>query len=353
MSRFSRSLFVLAPCASLGALGLIAQACGGSPPPGHDDPQPLCYFSAATPDSGMVRNLRANEWGSLVVRNYREGGQVTQDCAGNTIQYDRVDPRCEIHEDENEPAPQPVEVTEESVIVGRSDDGPMVRPIWVITHRFEDGDGFGPVVITQRRDLGVAVRAMGTLRLPTDRARLRLRVTGGQQILVADGERCPPAEGEEGEQAAPPAGGGGEEGEEEEEPTCLRASRLMPVVGNEILNPEVRTADGSSCIGPALVYTEREAVVGLENGWERVFRLAASMEYDGGAIIIHEQVVAEDRDPRDPGRPPVVFRTTDHDRYLFVTRGQMRSRGVPLFERAVRASGSLQLPIASARENRE
>lgn len=345
MSRSSRLPYLLALVASPALLA----SCGGSQTP--EDPPPVCYASHPVPDSGLVRPLNAEQWATLIVRSYHEGQTSSQDCVGNDIQWHPTDPACEVHEEEDEPAPQAMPITEESVVIGRS-DSIAIKPVWVITHHFEDGDGFGPVVVTERTAEGVAVRAMGTLRLPMERARLRLRETGGQQILVADGERCPPEEGEESDDEAP-ANVPAAEGEEEAEPTCLRTSRLMPMVGDRLLSPEVRTPDGE-CLGPAAVHLQREHVASIANGWERVFRLAASLEYRGGSIIVHEQVTAEDRDPRDPGRPARAFRTTDADRVIFLgRRGGMRSRGIPLFERTIRAHGSTQLPIAEGSDDRE
>ncbi|HEY8430878.1 MAG TPA: hypothetical protein VIL20_21010, partial [Sandaracinaceae bacterium] len=342
----SRLSYVLAP--NIAVALLASQACGGGQV--SEDPPPVCYLSHPIPDGGMMRNLRANEWASLVVRGFREGQQSTQDCVGNPIEWRPTDPQCEVHEDENEPAPRPVEITEESVVVGRSDTV-AVKPVWVITHRFEDGDGFGPVAVTERTPEGVAVRAIGTLRLPTERARLRLRETGGHRILVADGERCPREDDEEnGDPDSAPPANAGDGGDGEQRATCLRTSRLLPMVGDRLLNPEIRSPDGR-CLGPAMVHLSREHVVGIANGWERVFRLAASMEYRGGSIVVHEQVTAEDRDPRDPGRPPRAFRTTDADRVIHIERGGLRSSGIPLFDRAIRAHGSTQLPIAPAPDN--
>ncbi|MFK7987417.1 MAG: hypothetical protein AB8I08_15455 [Sandaracinaceae bacterium] len=328
------------------AVGLAGlQACGGSQSE-EEDPPPVCYLTHEVPDGGMMRNLNAEEWADLVVRGYRSGGQSSQNCVGDTIQWRRTDRACDVHEDDDERPPTPVEVSEENVIVGRGDTAAR-RPVWVITHEFEDGDGFGPVAVTQRTEMGVSVTAIGSLRMPRDRARLRLRTTGGQEIVVADGERCPPEEEEEmgdDEEAPNPD----EEGNEEQPPTCLRYARLMPVVGDQVMSPELRNREGH-CMGPAQVFLSREQTIVLETGWERTFRLAASMEYRGGGVIVHEQVTAEDADPRDPGRPARLFRTTDVDRVIMVQeRGGMRSSNVPLFERSVRAGGSTQLPLNEA-----
>jgi hypothetical protein len=350
MSRSPRLSYVLVPgLAAAGAL-LAAQACGGNQVP-EDNLPALCFASQPIPDGGAMRPLRASEWASLVLRGYRSGGSASQDCVGNAITWRPTDRQCDVHEPDDEAAPRAVPVTDDSVIVGRS-DSVAIKPVWVITHRFEDGDGFGPVMITERTADGVAVRATGTLRLPIERARLRLRETGGQRLIVADGERCPPEDGEEGDASAddaPPANAQGGEGEEPQPPTCLRTSRILPQVGDQLLNPEVRTPEGE-CLGPAAIHLSREYVVGIANGWERVFRLAASTEFTGGSVVIHEQVTAHDRDPRDPGRPPRLFRTTDADRVILLERGGMQSRGIPLFDRTIRAHGSTQLPIANGPE---
>lgn len=343
MSRSAQTLALAIGLMTLFAL-FVASACGGSDTP--EEPPPVCYASHPVPDGGFISNLSADEWADLAVRSYNEGSTTSQNCVGDTVQWRRTDDACDVHEPRDEAPPNAVPVNEESVVVGRSDSA-MVRPVWVITHTFEDGDGFGPVILTERDDQGVAVRAIGTVRMPVERARLRLRETGGRRVVVADGERCP----EEDEADADPQEDVDDgEATDERPPTCMRYARLLPVVGDRLETAQVRTEDGH-CLGPAQVWLSREQTVPLENGWERTFRLAASMEYRGGVVIIHEQVTAEDADPRDPGRPARQFRTTDADRVLFLERGGIRSQGLPLFERAVRAHGSTQLPIAEAPAN--
>lgn len=343
----SRSLptYLLGPGLVVVSATFVAFACGGSDTP--EDTPPACYAHHPVPDGGMVRNLRATEWAELVVRNYREGGTSTQNCVGDEIRWVATDRACRVHEPDDEPAPQAQPLTEESVVVGRSDTVAR-KPVWVITHHFEDGDGFGPVMLGVRSPEGVAIRAIGTLRLPRTRARLRLRESGGQEFLVADGERCPP-EDEESEDEAPPANvaDGQATGEEEREQGCMRYARILPLVGDQLMTPEVRNADGD-CLGSNQVWLQRERNIALVNGWERRFRLAGSMEFRGGAVVINEQVTIEDRDPRDPGRPARLFRTTDSQRVLLLQRGGMQSSGLPLFERALRAHGSTQLPIGES-----
>ncbi len=345
----SRNLptYLLGPGLLVVSAAFVAFACGGSDTP--EDPTPLCYQSHPLPDGGMVRNIRAEEWVDLVVRGYREGGESSQNCIGDSVAWRATDDACDVHEPDDEPPPDAVALNEESVIVGRSDTVAR-KPVWVVTHHFEDGDGFGPVALTERDENGVSVRAIGTLRMPLQRARLRLRESGGQEFIVADGERCPPEDEDEDE--APQNVEDGEQ-TDEEEPTCIRYARILPVVGDQLMTPEIRNHDGTRCLGPNQVWLSREQTVALENGWERTFRLAASMEFRGGSIIVHEQVVAEDSDPRDPGRPARLFRTTDSDRVVMMRRGGMRSSGLPLFERALRAHGSTQLPIAESDRDQE
>lgn len=165
--------------------------------------------------------------------------------------------------------------------------------------------------------------------------------------MVADGERCP-REDEGGESDAAESA----DGSDAESP-CLRYARLLPVVGDRLLTSQVRSSRENECLGPAQVWLARRHTVALQNGWERTFELAASMEYRAGAVIVHEQVTATDRDPRDPGRPGRRFRTSSDDQVIFIRRGGLESEGVPLFERAIRAGGSTQLPIAEAGEDEE
>jgi len=342
--------YLLGPGLAVAFAIFVGFACGGSDTP--EDPPPVCYAHHPVPDGGMVRNLDTDEWADLVVRGYREGGQSNQNCVGDPVRWRPTDDACDVHEPDDEPAPTAVDITEENVIVGRGDTVAR-KPVWVITHVFEDGDGFGPVALTERSAEGVAVRAIGSLRMPRERARLRLRSSGGQEFVVADGERCPEEDEDANEDPPEDVADGEETGEEDSEPACLRYARILPVVGDTLMSPEVRSTDGNRCMGSNQVWLSREETVGLENGWQRTFRLAASMEFRGGAVVVHEQVVASDSDPRDPGRPARTFRTTDSDRVLLLRRGGMRSSALPLFERALRADGSTQLPIAELEEDRE
>ncbi|MGE0787612.1 MAG: hypothetical protein AB7S26_18195 [Sandaracinaceae bacterium] len=347
MSRSAQTLLLAASLLTAFSLFVIG-ACGGAST--EEDPPPVCYESYPVEDGGFVRSPRAENWAQLAVRGYHEGQTSEQDCVGNRLEWHPTDRACDVHEDEHEPPPGAIPVSDESVIVGRSDSA-MIRPVWVVTHHFEDGDGFGPVMLTEQTTEGVAVRAMGTLRMPLERARLRLRETAGRRVVVADGERCPDEDDQANGQDRTDEVEDGEQ-TEEPEPTCLRYARILPVVGDRLVSSEIRNSDGR-CLSAAQVYLSREQTIGLENGWERTFRLAASMEYRAGAVIVHEQVTAEDKDPRDPGRPARLFRTTDADRVLFLERGGIRSRGLPLFERTVRAHGSTQLPIAESDRDRQ
>ena len=349
----SRSLptYLLGPGLLVVSAAFVAFACGGSDTP--EDSPPACYAHIALPDAGvdggggapMVRNVRATEWVDLVVRNYREGSTSTQNCVGDEIRWVPTDRACRVHEPDDEPAPQAQPLNEESVVVGRSDTVAR-KPVWVITHHFEDGDGFGPVMLGVRSPEGVAIRAIGTLRLPRTRARLRLRESGGQEFLVADGERCPP-EPEESEEPPANVADGQPTGEEEREQGCMRYARILPLVGDQLMTPEVRNTDGD-CLGSNQIWLQRERNIALVNGWERRFRLAGSMEFRGGAGGINEQGTIEDRAPRGPGRPARRVPTPGPPRVPRLSRGGMQSSGLPLFERALRAHGSTQLPIGES-----
>ncbi|MBZ0115757.1 MAG: hypothetical protein K8H88_02095, partial [Sandaracinaceae bacterium] len=128
----------------LALTAILAYACGGGQT--SEDEAPLCYASHPPPDSGLIRPLRNREWAELIIRNYREGQSASQDCVGDSIQWHATPRECEVHEPDDEAPPEALELSDDSVVVGRTDRTTR-KVVWVITHRFEDGDGFGPVVL--------------------------------------------------------------------------------------------------------------------------------------------------------------------------------------------------------------
>lgn len=331
------ALLVFASCAGQAESGGTrdTHSIGGEAPRSS----PLCFYRDLI-EGGGWQSVSRERWTQIVLGNFRRSTRRLYNCAGETTHWEPTDQGCDVHEPRLERPPRAVPVTESSVIVGRS-DRLAVKPIWVITHRFSDGDGFGPVAVVERTAEGFAVRALGNLRLPSDRARLRIHDAMRSQLVVADGERCQRRD----DLGGPPILRTEIEAGEEDALRCIRYAQVLQWRGDHLVPPTIN--DEERCLGPARFYLDREHRVHLANQWFRIFRLAASIEYRGSTIVVHEQVQVEDADPGNPDRPPRLFRTSEADRLIHVGRRDLRSRDTSLLERAIRANGSLQLPIRS------
>lgn len=305
----------------LGSLGGLVLFTGC-----HAEPAvvaPLCAVELPHVDEDTTRPLRTSEWLQFLVG--ASEGTSSADCTGYAIE-DPVDHACQ-------PQRSPlsaVAITEESIMTVRIDYEHQLQ--WVHTHTNAAGDRVGPVALVERTETGWAVRAMGTVVAPAGRPRLRMESLGGHDVLVSQGERCTNPEDPE---------------------TCESQVRLWLRQGDRFEATSVRQDNEEhTCIGPAMVDISRSTVIPLPNSWQRAFRLAASVEYQGGQVLIHEQVVVHDSDPNLPGVPPTPFRVIDSDRTLTFRDGYLVASARPLWDRSLEQLGSVAL-TAQEREQRQ
>jgi hypothetical protein len=380
-------------------------------------------------DPGRVtRPVRPEEWLQLIV-NAQEGRQASQMCTGNAIELGEPSQPCrearERMQRENPEAveddtPELVELTEESVLDQRLNN--RLRLVWVVTHRYPDGDGLGPIALVERRydedeeRTTINVLAAGVLRGRSLRPRLRLltvreplltvterlicpepeegedevepsmcrreqemlvaegvrcRVEGrassceltrelrrddnvhcvdeedpqtcwrARQLLVAEGETCVPREPEEAE--TPEGEASVDDDEEEEEEVCSRSADLMFRQGDRFVQAELFHVSGR-CLGRARMLYSNETDVELAGGWQRRFNLAASYEFAGARMVVHQQVIAVDRDPTKPEVPPRPYRRAEADMHWFPFQGRFVTPNDSLWERMLIRHGSLELP---------
>lgn len=301
---------------------LLQVSCGGAPNLG---PEPICFEPQPAMDgeSGATRDPRAEEWAQLLLGDSARLGQraPSQSCNGQGIAWPS-EPQCG-----NEGgSPQAVQLTEDSVITRRL--SATTKLVWVVTHRYEDGEGLGPVALVEKlpeveehRPEGWAVRVVGPLRSYTGRPRLRLEGQGHGSLLVAEGDDC-----------EDPAA----------DPGCERHARLVPVVDDRFAPQPVRTRSGR-CVGAAVLHVSRKQTVELGDGWTRAFELATSFQYASGTLTVHEQVTADDTPDGTPEVPPRRFRLVDSDRAIVVSEGRLIARGAPLWDRMLRLHGGTAL----------
>lgn len=374
----------------------------------------------------VTRPVRPEEWLRLIV-GAQEGSQASQLCTGTAIglpepsqpcQEARERARRENPEAVEDDRPEPVELNDESVIDQRLNY--RKRLVWVVTHRFPDGDGLGPVALVERRydedeeRTTINVLATGVLRGRTERPRLRLLtireplltvterlicpepedgedevepalcdrerevlVAEGvrcrdndrpssceltrelrrdddvhcvdeedpqtcwrtRQLLIAEGETCVPREEEQGDDASQES----ELDDDEENEVCSRSADLMYRQGNNFVQTELFHVSGR-CLGRARMLYSNDTDVELAGGWQRRFNLAASYEFAGARMVVHQQVIAVDRDPSQPEVPPRPYRRAEADMHWFPFQGRFVTPNDSLWERMLIRHGSLQVP---------
>ncbi|MEZ4329817.1 MAG: hypothetical protein R3B40_31590 [Polyangiales bacterium] len=293
------------------AVGTLCVGCHAEPAPA---PEPLCVVPQPRIDENTTRPLRTSEWLQFLVG--ASEGTVATDCSGHAIE-DPVDHACQSQRGTLAAAA----LTEESLMTVRIDYDHRLQ--WVQTHTNAAGDRVGPVALVERTETGWAVRAMGTITAPPGRPRLRLEALGSTTVLVAQGERCTDPEDPE---------------------SCESQVRLWLRQGDRFEATSLRLDDRDlTCAGPAMVDISRTTAVPLPNGWQRTFRLSASVEYRGGDVLVHEQVVVHDNDPNLPGVPPTPFRVIDSDRTLAWRDGYLVTSLRPLWDRSLEELGSVAL----------
>lgn len=305
-------------------VALVAVATAGAcahpkPPPARPaapPPPPLCAVetSASYDKPPHDRVYPPQNWFVLMLHAYRSDGEMARpllDCTGRPV-------RVEADGCGGAPAPTmiPTELTPDDLVVTPLGDDR--RLVWVITEHLSDGEGQGPVAIASIEPHGLAVRAMGVLRAYREDVSLRLETVSGQQVLVAEGERC----------ASPGAA-----------ETCERAVRVVPLVGSWFLTSPLVDARGT-CLGSTLfpVRTRGEAGKGRSAGYE----LEASVNFGQNAMLVREQLAISKgprgraaKDDKDGAGEAYIART-QLERTFTVKNGRLVTDGPSLLERWLR-----------------
>src|SRR5262249_52660271 len=126
--------------ARIALLLVLCASCGSGPKklPG------ICFAQRREPG----RPVTPSEWLNLIVKAKEQNGGICaqEDCTGWPIKFTPAPDNCVV---KTPPlgTPQPVPLTEESIVERMLPNDQ--RLIWVITHRFDNGDGFGPVALVQ------------------------------------------------------------------------------------------------------------------------------------------------------------------------------------------------------------
>jgi hypothetical protein len=273
---------------SVGLCALLA-ACATQPPR-------LCIAKAAMSDRIVPT---PDDWFALLLHGFdREQGVAaspTVDCSGVPVVWQEpLQSECREPGPEAKALPPPARLTEEDLVLEtiRAD----LRLVWVVARRFSNGEGLGPVGLVERTPRGFVVRALGSLRAYPRQSRLRMEQAGKITVLIAEGDVCT----EDGSQV------------------CRRMARVLPLRESRFFAEAVSNSGDGACLGPAWFPLSREEVLELPNGLHRKVEYTSTLSVKPEGIVIDEQVVMHNLDPREPSMPPLLYRRAQAQRVLEV-----------------------------------
>ena len=282
-----------------------------------DKPLGVCQMPLPRRNGG-IRPMRTEDWMRLILvtENY-SGGQVIaqQTCTNRRIEHTPLPRDCEV-QTPDPGVPEPVPLSEQSVTERLMPDNR--RLIWIMTHRFPNGDGFGPVAAVTVTDEIAYVGSIGLLRLRPQRVDLNLWQIGAKTVLMAAGETCI---------------------DQQDASSCRRAANLLVFDQGMFHSLPIRRAVSKECIDLPWVEYKREADLTLENGWNRHMRIVASLDHDQRYVVVTEQVDVADTDPNHPDIPARDVRRIDTERFIHVDGPNLYTRQSPLWPRIIPSQG--------------
>jgi hypothetical protein len=314
----------------IGLLALLCVHCGGSANPSMraDGRRPLCQMAMPV-EGGQPRPMRARDWMQLILLIQHQGNGVYAQaaCTGERIIHTPLPTTCEV-QTPDPGVPEPVPLSEESVIEHLLPEDR--RLVWVMSHRFPNGDGYGPVAAVTLENGVAYVGSLGFLRLRPTRVDLDLWLIGTKVVLRGEGETC-----------ENPKNAG----------TCRRATNLLVYDRTRFHTVPMRRTDTNECIDAPWVERVREADLTLDNGWNRKLKITASVTHDQRYVVITEHVDVQDTDPAHPDIPPRDVRRIDTERFIHVDGPNMFTRQSPLWPRIIPTEGRTDVMRRSSPES--
>jgi hypothetical protein len=270
----------------------------------------LCFL--ARDKAAFTQPPRAHDWVKLLVQLELGNGGVyaPRDCTGRPIRWEpRTSEMCSGENVESE-APLLSPMSRDAVVERSLGGGNYL--LWVVTHRFANGDGFGPLALARRVPNGIEVEALGGLRMRTERVNLELWMIQHEAVVVASGESC----------------------RHEGPDSCQRTARLLVHKGAALLDPPLLDPSGR-CLQEGSIEMARRHEQTLPSGLRRSFELTSAVSHDARFVVIEERLVVRDIDPSSPLLPPREVQHVEANRFVTVQDGRLFSKQHPLWTRAL------------------
>jgi hypothetical protein len=295
---------------------LSLAACASQPAP-LAQPRALCQIELPTRTS----QLRAGDWVRLLLQTERRGDALYahSSCTGERIEHLPLPSDCEVQAPDPGVA-QPLPLTEASVVERVLPENR--RLVWIMTHRFPNGDGFGPVATASIDDHSASIGTVGLLRMRPLRVDLELWGIGDTSVLMAAGESC----------------------DDPQKPSsCRRGANLLVFAQSRFHAAPIRRTQSRECIDAPWVEFKREADLTLDNGWNRHMRIVTTLDHDQRYVVITERVDVADTDPNRPDVPPRDVRRIDTERFIHVEGANLYTRQSPLWPRIIPSQGKTKV----------
>lgn len=328
-----RAWIMLSACALLFTVGCAkrqrppasAATAAASPEPARG----MCF--APRHPNAANQPVRAHDWLSLMTRLElgRGGVFATRDCLGRWINYAPQSNACGTtayaHSE-----PRRMAVAEETVVVRDLGDGSYL--VWVITHRFEDGDGYGPLALARRDNSGLWVEALGVLRMHSERVKLERWNIQKEIVVSMSGERC--SQAQNGQRR------------------CERSTQLLLQHGRQLLAAPVVDPQ-NHCLEHGQFQLARSQERALGSGLMRTFELSADITHDSRYVVVEERLLVRDADARSQAQPARIVQRVETRRLLQPYAGRLVTRQDSLWKRALdNAAATPSAPHNSARMDR-
>jgi hypothetical protein len=270
----------------------------------------VCFM--ARDRAALAQPVRAHEWLKLLVRLDlgRHSVVALRDCTGRVI---RPPPAATLgcRAASSSELPVPTAIGQASLIM--RDVGRNEQLLWVVSHRFRNGDGFGPLALTRRVADGIEVSALGTLRMRMQRINLELWRVQRELVVVASGESCSESSAAHG---------------------CQRVLHLLVHRRHALLDAPLLDTKGR-CVQESPIELSHWQEQSLASGLRRSYELNSAVRHDARHIVLEERLVVRDIDPAVPTQTPREVQRVEANRFVRVMGGRLISQQHPLWSRVL------------------